>query len=55
LIGANHVTLHDAHVSIAAGFRGTELPRALGLDNKIWTWRHTTTIRGAYRLIAQRK
>jgi hypothetical protein len=55
LIGANHVTLHDAHVSIAAGFRGDELPLALGLDRKIWTWRHTTTIRGAYRMIAQRK
>jgi hypothetical protein len=54
LIGAGHVTDHDAHVSIAAGFRGDELPRALGLDEKIWTWRRTTTIRGAYRLIAQR-
>jgi hypothetical protein len=55
LIGANHVTLHDAHVSIAAGFRGDELPRALGLDEKTWSWRQTTTLRGAYRLIAQRK
>ena len=55
LIGANHVTLHDAHVSIAAGFRGDELPRVLGLDKKIWTWRCTTTLRGAYRLIAQRR
>ena len=32
LFRANRVTLHDAHVSIAAGFRGDELPRALGLD-----------------------
>jgi hypothetical protein len=55
LIGANHVTLHDAHVSIAAGFRDDELPRTLGLDQKIWTWRRTTTLRGAYRLIAQRR
>jgi hypothetical protein len=55
LIGANHVTLHDAHVSIAAGFRGDELPRVLGLDEKIWTWRCTSTLRGAYRMIAQRK
>jgi len=54
LIGAGHVTDHDAHVSIAAGFRADELPRALGLDEKIWTWRCATTIRGAYRLIAQR-
>ena len=29
LLGANHVSLHDAHVSIAAGFLGDELPRAL--------------------------
>jgi hypothetical protein len=55
LIGANHVTRHDAHVSIAAGFRGDELPRALGLDKSLWTWRHTTSLRGAYRLVAQRK
>jgi hypothetical protein len=55
VIGANHVTLHDAHVSIAAGFRGDELPRALGLDRKIWAWRRLTTLRGAYRFIAQRK
>jgi hypothetical protein len=55
LIGANHVTLHDAQVSIAAGFRGDELPRALGLDKKTWSWRHTTTLRGAYRMIAQRR
>jgi hypothetical protein len=54
LIGAGHVTDHDAHVSIAAGFRGDELPRALGLDEKKWSWRRVTTIRGAYRLIAQR-
>ncbi|MEX2043911.1 MAG: hypothetical protein WD941_01065, partial [Opitutus sp.] len=27
LLGANHVSLHDAHVSIAAGFRDDELPR----------------------------
>ena len=30
LFGANHVSLHDAHVSIAAGFRGHELPALLG-------------------------
>ncbi len=32
LLGANHVTLHDARVSITAGFVGTELPSALGMD-----------------------
>jgi hypothetical protein len=55
MIGANHVTRHDAHVSIAAGFRGDELPRALGLGKNVWSWRRTTTIRGAYRLVAQRQ
>ncbi|HXA13825.1 MAG TPA: hypothetical protein VNW23_01750, partial [Opitutaceae bacterium] len=54
-IGAGHVTHHDAHVSIAAGFRGDELPRALGLDEKIWSWRCTSTSLGANRMIAQRR
>ncbi|MGA3007523.1 MAG: hypothetical protein ABSE59_06490 [Opitutaceae bacterium] len=54
-IGANHVTRHDAHVSIAAGFRGGELAQAFGLDHKIWSWREVTTLRGAYRLIAHRR
>jgi len=35
LLGANHVTLHDARVSIAAGFRDDELPEFLGLDQEI--------------------
>lgn len=55
LLGANHISLHDAHVSIAAGFRGDELPRALGLSEKIWTWRCTTSALGAYRMIARRR
>ena len=32
LLGANHVSRHDAHVSIAAGFRAGELPHQLGLS-----------------------
>src|SRR5438067_1765537 len=36
LLGANHVSLHDAHVSIAAGFRGDELANALGLATDEW-------------------
>lgn len=55
LIGANHVTRHDAHVSIAAGFRGDELPRALGLNPADWDYRVTVSIFGAYRLIARRR
>jgi hypothetical protein len=54
LFGANHVTRHDADVSIAAGFRGDELPRLLGLDDGAWSCRCETTAFGAYRMIAQR-
>lgn len=53
--GANHVSLHDAHVSIAAGFRGDELPRRLGLDANVWQVRHTATLLGVYRLVAVRR
>ena len=52
VLGANHVSLHDAHVSIAAGFRGQELPRALGLDAAEWDIRCTTSALGIYRMEA---
>ena len=52
--GANRVTLHDAHVSIAAGFRGDELPRALGLCDGNWEVGVTTAALGAYRMVAVR-
>lgn len=55
LLGANHVSLHDAHVSIAAGFRGAELPRALGLDAAHWRVRCFATALGAYRMVAIRR
>jgi hypothetical protein len=55
LFGANHVSLHDAHVSIAAGFCADELPRALGLDETHWQCRCSTTAMGAYRMIAIRR
>jgi hypothetical protein len=54
LFGANHISMHDAHVSIDAGFIGLELPRGLGLDPKTWNIRCSTTARGAYHLIAVR-
>ena len=54
LSGANHVSRHDAHVSIGAGFRGHELPRAFGLDARTWDVRCHTTVFGMYRLIAVR-
>lgn len=55
LLGANHVTLHDAHVSIAAGFVDDELPRVLGLDEKAWDVRCEMTHLGAYRMVALRR
>jgi hypothetical protein len=55
LLGANHVSLHDAHVSVAAGFRGDELPRTLGLSADEWDVRCTTTLLGLYRLVAVRR
>jgi 2-polyprenyl-3-methyl-5-hydroxy-6-metoxy-1,4-benzoquinol methylase len=53
LLGANYVTLHDAHVSIAAGFRGGELPAALGLSEPRWSLTVNETWIGAYRMIAR--
>ena len=55
LMGANHVSLHDAHVSIAAGFCDEELPRALGLARPDWDVRCTSTALGAYRMVAVRR
>jgi hypothetical protein len=55
LLGANHVSLHDAHVSIAAGFRNDELATALGLSAEEWDIRCTTTTLGVYRLLAVRR
>ena len=55
LFGANQISLHDAHVSIAAGFRGDELPRALGLSSDAWNCHCTTTALGAYRMITLRR
>ena len=52
LFGANHVSLHDAHVSIAAGFRGEELAEALGLRSPEWDVRCASTLLGTHRMIA---
>jgi hypothetical protein len=53
-LGANAVTRHDARVSVAAGFVGEELPRALGLDDGRWNFRCFSTALGAYRMVARR-
>ena len=55
LLGANYVSRHDARVSIAAGFLGDELPRALGLDAATWECHVTFTFLGAYRFVAVRR
>jgi len=54
LLGASHVTLHDAHVSVGAGFRGDELARLLGLADGAWRLRCATTALGANRMVAVR-
>ena len=54
LLGANHVSLHDAHVSVAAGFRGHELPKMLGLTEPAWDCRCQSTMLGTYRMVARR-
>jgi hypothetical protein len=55
LLGANHVTLHDARVSITAGFLGSELPEALGMADGSWDTSCTTTTLGASRMVAVRR
>ncbi len=55
VFGANHVTLHDARVSISAGFLGDELPGFLGLRPAEWRYSRTTTALGAIRMVAVRK
>ncbi len=55
LIRANHVSRHDGHVSIEAGFLDNELPTRLGLSSERWQWEIHTTVFGAYRLIARRR
>lgn len=55
LIGANRVSRHDGWLSIRAGFRGDELPRLLGLDPQLWSWRVERAQISAYRLIAERR
>ncbi len=54
VFGANHVSLHDAHVSISAGFLGDELPQMLGLTQPDWDCRCHSTMLGTYRMVAQR-
>jgi len=54
VLGLNRVTLHDAQVSLGAGFRGDELARLLGIADGAWRTASRTTTRGANRMIAVR-
>ncbi len=55
LLGMNSVTLHDARVSIRAGFRDLEACSFLGLDPDLWSFNYQNTLLGANRLICHRK
>lgn len=55
LLGLNHVSRHDALVSIRAGFLGGELPILLGLSRDAWTWQIAQTPLGACRMLARRR
>ena len=50
----NRVTRHDMHVSIDAGFAKGEMLEFLGLDERHWQIRETSTWRGARRVVACR-
>lgn len=53
-VGANHVSRHDGHVSIAAGFRGDELSRIFGVNSTPWRCQLSVSPRGVYRMVAIR-
>lgn len=50
----NHVTRHDMHVSIDAGFIPHELPTAMGLAPDTWNIQEHSTWRGALHMVASR-
>ena len=55
LLGVHSVTLHDAAVSIRAGFRGDEIIDELELDRKTWEVRWSEHFFGASRVICERR
>jgi len=55
LCGANRVTRHDGRISVGAGFRGSELPRALGLREDGWKIYCKEAAPGACRMVATRR
>lgn len=55
MLGVHPVTLHDARVSLQAGFRGEELADRLELDRRSWQVHAHETLGGANRLICRRR
>ena len=55
LVRADAISRHDGRVSIAAGFRGDDLPRLLGLSRARWTWSVRHHPLGTYRFVAGRR
>ncbi len=51
----NHVTRHDMHVSITAGFAVGELQQLLGLDPARWRFEETSILRGSRRVVGWQK
>ncbi len=51
----NHVSQHDARVSIEGGFQGRELATLLGVNEPPWRVTVQHTFLGAYRFIAVRE
>lgn len=49
------ITKFDMQVSIRAGFRDDELAASLGLDPRIWCWKHQAALLGGYRFSAMRR
>jgi hypothetical protein len=54
LLGMHDVTLHDAGVSIRAGFRKLEACSSLGLNPERWKMEYRHSILGANRVICRR-
>ncbi|MGL4401080.1 MAG: class I SAM-dependent methyltransferase [Luteolibacter sp.] len=50
----NHVTRHDMHVSIDAGFAAGEIHAQLELDPTLWILEESSTLRGARRVIGRK-
>jgi len=50
----NHVTKHDMHVSIEAGFRGAELAETMLLSRNFEVVKTSHQFFGAYRVVAKR-